>query len=86
MTINARAFNPVAIDSKGNVTYLKPNSQYSMDRYWRAILIPAGSGQMNSAPPGGPAINNFTVTFEKAGTYSYVCNIHPWMTGLVTVN
>ena len=27
-----------------------------------------------------------TVTFEKAGTYSYVCNIHPWMTGLVTVN
>ena len=25
-------------------------------------------------------------TFEKAGTYSYVCNIHPWMTGLVTVN
>jgi len=85
MTINARAFNPVAIDSKGNVTYLKPNSQYSMDG--TESYINSGWLWPNElAPPGGPAINNFTVTFEKAGTYSYVCNIHPWMTGLVTVN
>ena len=85
LTINARAFNPVAIDSKGNVTYLPPNSQYSMDGTENYI----NSGWLwpnELAPPGGPAINNFTMTFEKAGTYSYACNVHPWMTGLVTVN
>ncbi len=85
LTVNARAFNPVAIDSKGNVTYLPPNSQYSMDGTENYI----NSGWLwpnELAPPGGPAINNFTMTFEKPGTYSYVCNIHPWMTGLVTVN
>jgi plastocyanin len=27
----------------------------------------------------------FTVTFQKAGTYNYVCILHPWMQGLVTV-
>jgi plastocyanin len=85
MTINARAYNPVIIDSKGNVTYLMPNSNYIME---------GTEGYINSgwlwpndlAPPGGPAINNFTITFEKPGTYSYVCNVHPWMTGIVTVN
>jgi hypothetical protein len=85
MTINARAYNPVIIDSKGNVTYLMPNSNYIME---------GTEGYINSgwlwpndlAPPGGPAINNFTMTFEKPGTYSYVCNVHPWMTGIVTVN
>lgn len=85
LTVNARAFNPVTIDSKGNVTYLPPNSQYSMDG--TESYINSGWLWPNElAPPGGPAINNFTMTFEKAGTYSYVCNIHPWMTGLVTVN
>lgn len=85
LTVNARAFNPVTIDSKGNVSYLPPNSQYSMDG--TESYINSGWLWPNElAPPGGPAINNFTMTFEKAGTYSYVCNIHPWMTGLVTVN
>jgi hypothetical protein len=31
--------------------------------------------------PGGSPITKFTVTFEKPGTYTYVCNVHPWMTG-----
>ena len=85
MTVNARAINPVTIDSKGKVTYLSPNSHYSMDGTENYI----NSGWLwpkDLAPLGGPAINNFTMTFEKAGTYSYVCNVHPWMTGLVTVN
>jgi plastocyanin len=37
------------------------------------------------APPGLPSINSFTVTFGKPGTYDYLCVIHPWMNGVVTV-
>jgi len=28
----------------------------------------------------------FTYTFEEEGTYQYFCMVHPWMTGIVTVN
>jgi plastocyanin len=85
VTVNARAFIPVVIDSTGkNVTYLPPNSNYKMDGTESYVnsgwLWPEGQ-----APPGGPPITKFTVTFEKPGTYSYVCNVHPWMTGSVTV-
>jgi plastocyanin len=85
VTVNARAFIPVVIDSTGkNVTYLQPNSNYNMDGTESYVnsgwLWPEGQ-----APPGGPPITKFTVTFEKPGTYSYVCNVHPWMTGSVTV-
>ena len=84
--INARAFNPVVIDSSGNnVTYLEPNSDYSMGG--NESLVNSGwlwpDGQ---APPGSPPLTNFTITFEKPGTYSYMCNVHPWMSGSVKVN
>jgi plastocyanin len=86
LMINARAYDPVAIDSSGNnVTYLKPNSDYTMDG--NESLVNSGwlwpEGQ---SPPGRSPISNFTVTFEKLGTYSYLCNLHPWMSGSVVVN
>jgi plastocyanin len=84
ITVNARAYLPVVIDSTGkNVTNLPPNSNYNMDGTERYInsgwLWPSGQ-----APPG-PPLTNFTVTFEKPGSYSYLCNVHPWMTGTVVV-
>ena len=83
---NARQFSPVAIDSTGkNVTYLPINAKYSMDGTEKFV----NSGWMwheGLAPPGVAPISSFAVTFEKAGTYNYICTIHPWMTGKVTVN
>jgi plastocyanin len=29
--------------------------------------------------------NSFAITFEKAGTYDYICIFHPWMRGQVVV-
>lgn len=85
MMVNARAFIPVVIDSSGrNVTYLEPNSSYNMGAGERLVnsgwIWPEGQ-----TPPGSPAISNFTITFEKPGIYSYLCNVHPWMSGSVTV-
>jgi plastocyanin len=86
ITVNARAFIPVVIDSSGkNVTYLPPNSNYTLDGSESYVnsgwLWPQGQ-----APPGGPPITKFTVIFEKPGIYTYLCNVHPWMKGTVTVN
>ena len=33
-----------------------------------------------------PVVNEFTMTFEDAGTYEYFCALHPWMFGQVVVN
>ena len=84
VTVNARAYLPVVIDSTGkNVINLPPNSNYSMDGTERYVnsgwLWPPGL-----APPG-PQLTNFTITFEKPGSYAYLCNVHPWMTGTVVV-
>jgi len=82
---NARAYDPTVIDSTGTkVTYLPPNANYSMDGTESYInsgwIWPEGQ-----VPPGVLPITSFAMTFEKPGNYEYVCTIHPWMTGTVTV-
>jgi plastocyanin len=81
---NARQSNPVVIDSGGKATYLAINSEYSADGSEKYI----NSGWMwpeGLAPSGAPPMSSFTVTFQKPGTYYYICSIHPWMTGSVIV-
>jgi plastocyanin len=82
---NARAYDPTVIDTTGRkVTYLPPNANYSMDGTESYInsgwIWPEGQ-----VPPGVLPITSFAMTFEKPGNYEYVCTIHPWMTGTVTV-
>jgi plastocyanin len=82
---NARSTNPVVIDvQQNNVTYLPLNANYTMtgDELYvnSGWMWPAGQ-----APPGAPPIKSFSVTFANAGTYDYICLVHPWMTGQVVV-
>jgi len=81
---NARAYNPVVINSIGNVTFLGWNAKYAMNGSEKYInsgwLFPTGE-----VPPGIQAGRTFTITFEKAGLYEYSCVFHPWMTGKVIV-
>ena len=83
---NQRASAPVIIDNtKTNITYLQPNSNYSFvgdESYVNSgWMFPIGL-----VPPGAPPITSFTATFENPGTYHYICVLHPWMSGTVTVN
>lgn len=82
---NARSSSPVVIDSTGkNVTFLKPNATYTMQGSEQYV----NSGWMwpeGVVPPGAPYFETFTVIFEKPGMYPYLCIVHPWMTGSVTV-
>jgi plastocyanin len=92
IAVNKRAYNPVVVieDSTttgggNNVTYMKQNANYSMsgteDYVNSGWLLP--KGQENVYPGSG---NTFTMTFQKTGTYDYLCIIHPYMTGRVIVN
>jgi plastocyanin len=82
--LNGRVFNPVAIDAKGNVKFMNANAHYNMTGSEKYVnsgwLLPKGQEQ---SFPGSASM--FTVTFQKAGIYNYVCIIHPWMKGTITV-
>jgi plastocyanin len=82
--VNNRSFMPTVIDSAGAVTYLPPNANYTItgtEKYVNSGWIwPAGL-----SPEGLPPIDSFSVTFSKPGTYGYLCEVHPWMTGDVVV-
>lgn len=55
--------------------------EYNTRAGLKTILIILG-GQEQFYPG---ASTSFTVTFQKAGTYHYICQLHPWMTGSILV-
>jgi len=82
IAINSRTYEPVTIDSNDSVKFMNPNANYSMTGTEKYVnsgwSLPPGQEQ---AYPGSG--NSFTVTFERSGTYYYLCLLHPWMTGSV---
>jgi plastocyanin len=82
--LNKRVYNPVVIDSQSNANYMTQNANYTFTGTEKYVnsgwLLPKGQEQI--FPGSG---NTFTVTFDKAGTYNYICAIHPYMTGSVVV-
>jgi len=81
--VNGRVFNPTLINSAGNVKLSAPNAKVTISGNEQYVnsgwLLPKGN-----LPPG--TSNTFSVTFEKAGTYNYLCILHPWMKGKVIVH
>lgn len=82
---NARAWMPAVVDEDGNVSYLQPNGNYTMsgsEQYVNSGFV----WPEDMTPEGLTEIDTFTVKFEQAGTYDYICILHPWMTGRVVVS
>jgi plastocyanin len=81
---NARSYNPTIIDSTGIAKVVPPNAKLVVSGNEQYVnsgwLVPK---TQEKAYPGSS--NTFAVTFQKAGTYHYVCELHPWMVGQVVV-
>jgi plastocyanin len=84
IVVNNRSASPVIVDAQNNAIYLPLNANYTMTG--DELYVNSGwiwpEGQI---PPGAPPITSFSVKFENAGTYDYLCLLHPWMTGRVVV-
>ena len=84
IAMNARTFNPVAIDASNQINFMSPDANYTMTGTEKYVnsgwFVP--EGYEHEYPGAG---NTFSMTFEKPGAYSYVCIIHPWMVGSVIV-
>ena len=84
VAINSRVYNPAVINSTNNAKTLGPNATYVFngnEKYVNSgFLLPKGK---DNDYPGSS--NTFTVTFQNPGIYRYLCIIHPWMTGEITV-
>ncbi len=78
----------VAVPQKGGPPLLELNPKISWpsggSTYDGTGFVNSGVLALNT-PPGSKAPPSFKLTFTKAGTYQYVCLVHPGMEGTVTV-
>lgn len=77
VSITNMAFAPPALTVKAGQTVTWVNHDEEPH------TVAAGDGSFHS--PGMDVNDTFTFTFTKPGTYDYVCSIHPFMHGAVTV-
>jgi len=76
--IQNMAFDPGTITITVNSTITWTNK----DAITHTVTSDNGSFDSGNIAGGG----SFSHTFSTAGTYSYHCSIHPYMTGVVKVN
>jgi len=81
---NAMSFAPAIKDAAGNAKTFPANTNFTItgnEQYINSgLLFPKGA---EHRIPGSS--NTFTATFQKTGTYGYICILHPWMAGIVIV-
>lgn len=81
---NAMSFLPAIVDAAGNAKTFSQNGNLTITGNEQYVnsgwLIPNGGEKLF---PGSS--HTFTATFQKPGTYSYTCTLHPWMAGKVVV-
>lgn len=84
IAVNARYFVPTVIDSQSGIMHFALNVGYTMNGSENYVtsgwLLPKGQEQGFPEPS-----TSFTITFQKAGIYSYICQLHPWMVGTVAI-
>ena len=79
VAIHNFAFTPAEMTVKPGTTVVWINQDGD------AHTVTSSLGPERFASPGlGPG-DRFTFTFRKAGTYRYVCSIHPFMHGTIIV-
>jgi plastocyanin len=74
------AFNPGSLTTKAGHTVT-----FVFESVGHNVFFNAAPG----VPADIPGVNSNTSvsrTFSTAGTYTYVCHIHPYMTGTITVD
>ena len=79
VSIKNFAFDPAVITVKVGTTVTWTNS----DQDPHTVTSDGKSGPLNSKPLN--AGDTYQYTFTQAGTFSYLCTIHPFMTATVTV-
>ena len=79
VSIKNFTFDPAVITVKVGTTVTWTNS----DQDPHTVTSDGKSGPLNSKPLNQG--ETFQYTFTQAGTFSYLCTIHPFMTATVTV-
>ncbi len=79
---NQRVFGPAIIDSNDVTKIYPPNANLTITGTEKYV----NSGWMFPKGPLPGSSSTFSVTFQKAGTYNYLCLLHPWMVGKVVVS
>ncbi|MGW7006714.1 plastocyanin/azurin family copper-binding protein [Streptomyces sp. NPDC054933] len=79
VTIQNFAFAPASLKIKAGTTVTWTNK----DTDAHTVTSSGSGGPLHSAPLTTGA--TYSYTFTKAGTYAYLCTIHPFMTATVEV-
>lgn len=79
VTIQNFAFAPTSLKVKAGTTVTWTNK----DTDAHTVTSSGSGGPLHSAPLTTGA--TYRYTFTKAGTYAYLCTIHPFMTATVVV-
>jgi plastocyanin len=79
VTIDNFAFGPGMLTVKRGTTVVWTNKDDDVH------TVKSDGGPQAFKSPALDTGDSFAVTFDKAGTYQYICSIHPYMQGKIIV-